>query len=823
MTKPFTDNIFQVVKLYIEGVQVPFTNISITSGIGGLPTASISVPAQAGLMDIARFYQPKVHVFYTDLINDYDDESEADKLIFSGVIAQVSYGKRKDTGSGMGISFTCVHRYNFMNDMLIDYSGWLNPDPLTVGDNEASVKADTANSIATIIEALAGLQDPSKTIGTEITLDNPGGSTSVLPERYTDYYTRLMGMPGLMMNVWNQMKRSAFNIQNRQGNLYYSESFIKMYKPLTEDGLHFFERLGGHFPIEAMVQADQFRIDPCPDTPGRKDKVVIPPANQLFLASAIQSDMAASNLYSYLQNTGEVTSIYGIFNNFYESFDYEILTLTSPAEVPIRANTVLGEDGLEFQQAAALTNKTYALDTIIKPKLPFYFAPTCNVLFPGMYSAVNVIYDEINVPTRVQLKNLESPDQNGYRSNFRGPPSIREAIAKKIAGVNGGAGVLAGRAYSLLATTGTSYGAIGLYEQGRGIKQQSDHLPRWLSIFSQSTLGGTQDIKDVAPDQKTDPARYEAMRQLSVGWARRYPGDQRKTLNPFDAASTDISAHHRMLFAATDYYYSRRFASSKAGTVECPFNPHIVPGYPMDILEANPVYPSFHALCTQVTHTFTESSCSTHVQFEGAMTYAELANYYVPPMAPMLQVALALAENPTLVNPDAKALKTADEFYRYTLGTGSVSPDQIMDFTTMLVKPKIYTANGWAEGSGDSLKDTTNGGERNPMLTYQGNMSLTYRDIESRSDVEDRFGIDFIDMSPANYGSTVMKYRDKNLDDTTKFELGRSQFLDYSTYFGEQIQTQDTTVQVLGSRDPAGTVTETTDTTTNTTSSRRGQ
>jgi hypothetical protein len=574
MTRSFTDHVFQNVKLYIEGVQVPFISISVSSGIGGLPTATVVVPPQAGLMDISRFYSPKVHIFYTDVLNDYKDEDSADKLLFSGVIAQTSYQKSKDTGANMGMSFNCVHRYNFMHDMLLDYTGWLTADPLSV-DDSAGQKMDTANSVATIIDALAGVKTPtSGQINSEITTDKPNGQSNILPNRYHQYFNRLMGMPGVVMNIWNQMKRSAYNRHLRQGDQYYSEAFVKMYQPLTEDGLKFFERLGGHYPIEAMVQADENRIDPCPDTPGIKEKIVIPPSRQLFLSSSVQAEMTVSNVASYLQNSGEVTTIYQVINNFYESIDYEIVTLASPAEVPIKPTTVVLSDGSE-EGVSETGNQTFALDTIVKPKIPFYFSPTCNVLFPGMYSSINVIYDEINIPTRVNLKNLEGPNDNGYRTNFRGPPSIREAIAKKVAGVgnvrerkiqvpfkdaqgnevkddNGdvvmeektvtfGAGYDANAKFSLISTTGQSFGAIGLYEQGRGLKQESIHMPRWLSHFLSHYSGRhTQLLKLTPPDAVTEKSRTEALRQLAAGWGKRYPGNSLATLNPF-AVSTLIS------------------------------------------------------------------------------------------------------------------------------------------------------------------------------------------------------------------------------------------------------------------------------------------
>jgi hypothetical protein len=188
----------------------------------------------------------------------------------------------------------------------------------------------------------------------------------------------------------------------------------------------------------------------------------------------------------------------------------------------------------------------------------------------------------------------------------------------------------------------------------------------------------------------------------------------------------------------------------------------------------------------------------------------------------MLQVALGLAENPTLVEPDEKALKTASDFYANTLGVPAVSPNELIDFRTMLVKPKKWStgSDSWTDGSGTPIPDVSNGGERNPMLSYYGNLSLTYRPIEARSDVERRFFLTFIDMEEGNYSPTMIKYRDQQLDSESKYELGRSQFLNYDTFFGEQVIRENT----QRTNNPSAAVVETTDSTTGTrTANRVGQ
>lgn len=107
------------------------------------------------------------------------------------------------------------------------------------------------------------------------------------------------------------------------------------------------------------------------------------------------------------------------------------------------------------------------------------------------------------------------------------------------------------------------------------------------------------------------------------------------------------------------------------------------------------------------------------------------------------------------------------------------------------------------------------------MFTYEGNLSLCYREIENRTDVETRFKIKFVDMTPGNYGPTSIKFKDKQLNDVNKFEIGRSSFLTYDTYFGDAVQKQDVSEGLVQKLDRGGNVISTYDTTTNQVSSRR--
>jgi hypothetical protein len=302
-----------------------------------------------------------------------------------------------------------------------------------------------------------------------------------------------------------------------------------------------------------------------------------------------------------------------------------------------------------------------------------------------------------------------------------------------------------------------------------------------------SAPGGKGDSGSAKPDPKEKPLQAKFYEDLEAGWKTRYPNAEDQSMNPWSEES-GLGIHQRMLIAAAEYYYTQSVARTRAGNVACPFNPYIVPGYPIDILENNPNLPSFHAYCTQVTHSISAEGISTNVSFVAAMTYSELATYYVPFVSPFLQSVLGLAANPTLLYND-DAWEIADEFYKYVLGVESAQPEDLYQFGGPEInendgRPKPLKRIGGKLVTGGSMSsrlDKNNFGELNPNLTYEGNLALVHRPIESMADIMDTYGYKFIDMVFENYDPVVMKYVDQKLEDPEKLELGASQFLEYES------------------------------------------
>lgn len=799
-----TDVILPVVKLYIEGVQVPFESISISNSYQALPSAEIQIPPTSGLIDITRGYEPKVHVFFEDV--NYG----GDRLLFWGIIKSCSYSRSRAQGSAF-ISFHCEHRISLLNQITLDYTGWASPTNANMVDanqSDSIVKPASMNSNMMIIEALKGV---SGVASEQERIVSTNASVSTAPTDKIDpslqvFEKRLEGMPGVALNLWNQLKKGA--AQDPLMNL----ALSKMYIPLLEEGLSFFKRFSGHYSLEKDIQNGKQPY--CHGNTQQEAHVVVPPCFRNAIMSAQQQEISVRSLASIVGFSGELTSLLDLLNYFYGNAQYDMSVLSSPAEINVDPES-FNED------ASAQGIEKTVVETIVKPQIPFYFSPTCNVLLPRMYSDIQINQDEGSVPTRVTAFHEAMPSSTGEAglgTNIRSPSSIREAVAYNSA-LKGGVGNTDVARLSIASTRGYSYSIPGKYEQGVGVRPQKISLPWWLVI-----LVADKSSRGVNTSQESFPAHgtesYNDMMVLSKEWENRHAkklveddgtiqsssDNPKKGLNPYDPLNKEILPFERILIGAADYEYTKRIVGSRTGFVGAVFNPYIIPGYPMEIVDDNPNHPSFHAFCTSVTHTITSNQISTSIGFVGAVSYAELSNFYIPPIHPYLQTALNLVNavvdeeeyskgkygDPTpfietsstlLQNPVGKA--TADQFYKEVLGVGACAPDDLMHFST----GRAFSVNR-AEGilRPEVLPDKDNtpnrthyqaARETKDYYSTVGNLRLVRRPIESKVSIEDKFGLSFIDIDPALYNNTYVNYVNPKLAKNLYLEPGASLFLDY--------------------------------------------
>lgn len=819
-----TDIIAPNVKVYIEGVQVPFESISISQAYKQLPIAAIQIPPASGLLDITRGYQPKVHIFYTD------DITGGDRLLFWGHITACSYSKSRSGGSF--INFQCTHKNKLIDGFVLDFAKWNSgtqeaaTDPTLVSQGGAVVPSafNSLQMVITAMEGVTGVASESESITTANASIKDAPVDKVDPSLAL-VFRRFSGIPGMILNLWNQLKKGCYS------DKYSNVAMERMWAPLLDEGIAYFKRISGHPILEDQIQTT--KVPYCHGSTNKESQVLVPPCFRTGMSSAVQQEITAKGIQNIASFSGELTTFSQLLENFYDTAMYDMITLASPAEVAADP-AILADD---------ITNggeiDCSVVETIVKPRMPFYFSPSCNVLLPRMYSSININQDESSVPTRMTVFHDSLPGAGGADRigiSFRGPASIREAVAynaiiKGTAAANipgAGRGVTAnggGTTFTPLSlddTKGYSYSIPGKYEQGQGIRPVRISMPWWLAILSsEKAANGTQGSEETP---KQGSAEYNNLMLLATEWdvrngtdileddgtlaADKTPNASKRGLNPFNPGVLGVMAYERIFYHSVDYEYSRAFAGARSGTVDALFNPYIVPGYPMDIIDDSPNHPSFHGMCTSVTHTITARSIGTSIGITAAISYAELSNYYIPPVHPFLQTALeivngdvdqakVMAGSPGDTSPykntkstliqNPKAKKKADVFYQQVLGVGAVAPDDLVHFQSGRAYP-LVKVGGFLTPSMSNVQMTTpnlahapstTGREPNDYYSSVGNMRLISRQIERKESIQSKFSIHFIEINPLYYNSSFVNYLNPILASNYFLEPGASMFLDY--------------------------------------------
>jgi len=805
-SKNNTDVIAPDVKLYIEGVQVPFEAISINQSYNSLPTAEIQVPPSSGLIDITRGYEPKVHVFYKD------DNYGGYRLLFWGHIKSTSYGRSRSQGS-TSISFHCEHKNAILSQVTMDFTGWANQNSDSAtdpGSNGGVTKPPAFSSMMMVVEAMGGIEgvattDEKLSPFNEKIFDAP---VNKLDPSLSKLENRLSGMPGVAVNLWNQLKRGAY--LNKVDNI----SLTSLYIPVIEEGIGFFKRMSGHPLLEQKLQNSKQPF--CQDNSGSKSvNIIVPPCSRVSLVSAVQRDLTVRNLSAMSSMSGEMTSFHQLMQGFMEYSKYDVNTLASPAE--INANP-----GVYIEDVNSTGVEKSTVETILKPQIPFYYSPICNVLLPRMYHSIQVNQVESSVPTRITVLHDAMPGaSSNVNTSFKAPSSVREAVAYNSLLI----GKKTTQDLKLSDTMAYSFHIPGKHETGTGIRHMREAIPWWLAIIM-----GDENLKGESTQREEVPAKgtedYNQLMFLNSEWRSRYGVDvkygngdiqlnfnaAKNNLNPYDPSNTTLLPYQRTLLGAVDIKFSEKVAESRTGSIDALFNPYIIPGYPMDVIDDSPNHPSFHGYCTSVTHTITARSISTSIGMVSVTTYAELSNYYIPPVAPYLQSALNMingtinqdlynstpANDPSpfsssssvlIQNPVAKA--TADTFYKQVLGVGSISPDDLIHFASGRAYP-LYRRAGLliprlVAGAVPNIKPHhavtphSNSESRinDDYYTSVGNLRMVSRPIESKESISSKFGYNFIDLDRDLYNDSFINYVNPTLASNLFLEPGASLFLDY--------------------------------------------
>lgn len=679
-------------RVYIEGVQVPFESAHITSILDSLPTATITLPPWPGMQELGRNYCPKVNIFWKDYNQalpeahaaaNPEEYMDGYKLIYSGVIIANSDSKHVDPGCGtQAFSVNCAHPISALREVMIRFANQHISAQMSNVDvvADGSTRSSQYDINTLMLKALQGA-DPSR---------------SGVNNMDKDLWGRLKGTPSMVYVLWNAIKADAKRFQG-EGD---SEILTDLYIPLIDEGLKFWARATGMPMVEEGITDDDSRVEVTNETftidgDGNKKgthigkhKLMVPSAFRSFVGAAAQVEVAVAAMQSLRSGMGapESSSFYDHMMTLLERLDYQFLVLSNPAR---------RKDGSQTEY-------------IIKPKTPYWYAPTCNVLLPNLVTDVSIHNDFSRVPSRAtNVSNMMlGPDgQSGTPYlQYTAPHSVRYARA-------GGT--------TLARSLSPNNNKYGIYEAGCGVKATSHQLPYMYNIMRSymDTKVAYQNVKDKTLGG-SDYAAAEA------AWNKMYPNAV--SFNPYSAES-QVSAFNRLNFLYSDMLFATEIARARSAQVSSIFNPFPIVGLPMDVVDPVPSRESYHGVCTNASHTIHASGQAvSNFGMTSISSYTELATYNQPAITPYLMSAFDLTEDSRIYKNPA-AYKRASQIYYEILGVGAAEPGLLQDYDsgTMQEFTKDSNTGLWVTDVKSDLQDSV-----------QGSLLLVSRNLVSLLDLQ---------------------------------------------------------------------------------------
>ena len=683
------------IELYVEGVQIPFVSITVEEVMGKLPTLNAEIPYHPLFLQIDHAYQPKVHLF-TD-----------GNLTFNGFIAAINSSK---TTSSASMSISCLHAFTRLKEVTINFSGEMNTSNFKDSVAKMSIAPNTSYAMEMCFKGLVPggtyLDEPMYVSSEYQPNVQPGGSW--------------VGVPGILVNFWNQLKISAIDLNTtaaEKKTMSKSTAMTDLYIPLIDGGLQFFASMTGHPYLE--TQAPTVTI--C------KNKYVLPPTRQGMVAEGARDFFAMLVMQQKFQFSDEFVSLWDMYETLTSTIDYSIQVLATPG---LNSNNTLTA-------------------TVVHPITPLYYSPACNVIHPNELVQMSFSSDNYGSYTRIVspaniLGTLENTSSIPTFT-LRAPESVRSAVASANTGGN------------FSSTYESGLDAVGAYEYGQGIRPLFSPVPPWMSYAYLSGINATV----TTPDAGGASLNVAFSNYMANAWTLNHPNAPGK-LNPWAFSINGVQdTTSGFLFASlagyASYVYGLQVMGTRVSSVVCTYNPYLLVGYPIDVMDSSPYGVSIHGLLTAATHQITPDSVTTMLSISNVQEYTELGQYQVAPLQPWMAYTMKLAGRPTLVNnPCAK--EAADKFYQGPFGIGAVDPGDLYDFTNQCPK------------------DTGN-------VTYLQAVNTTRRPTVSMAQYPqlNNQDITFIPISVQTSGTkNVYLPVMKSTPNGRLLEVGESRFLDYT-------------------------------------------
>lgn len=354
------------VHLYVAGVLMPVSSVTVTSAAGMVPQASFTTATDPRLFDMGRMDRVPVQIFVKETMAGSDEYI----LLFEGFIVSRSY---VNTALQQVLSYTAVAYMDVLEDARIQF--------LTSIDDAYMASAAGASDKQRNISALGGLAYPSCLYRKGLGL---GGSSDII-ESPTQFLENIYGFigsggpaglpaqPGAPAELAASPSAGSLNDSALAAWHHKWAAEIKLmqrYEKLPYFDYPVTETTATGSKVQVSMSADGARATCFPMLAGLEKEEA--------LSMLVQGGMAGSTESSAME----------LLRTMMDDLEYDYLCLTSPA--------------YHFDTGRMVS-------TVVKPILNDTMPPQCNVLFRSQVTQVSCSEQFKGVPTRIQIHDAYSP------------------------------------------------------------------------------------------------------------------------------------------------------------------------------------------------------------------------------------------------------------------------------------------------------------------------------------------------------------------------------------------------------------------------------
>ena len=693
-------------KVYIAGVLVPASAVTVSTQLPGFSSAQISLPAHPLIFGLGEGDRLQVAIFYLDTGNPSGELHW--NLLFEGFLISTQYSS---SSISREVQVSAVSNYDIFNKLYLEFLGGKGkgklgkpdknfPDEITLkgnyprrlfteGLNNKTYIKRPFDFIGNIFLAASGRfldrdvsKKSSKSLDVYITkqldlvsqrrdnalnrlsnddakakeyllaeLNKIKNSLDTGTERVTaeEEIKSALAKFGLIARVNQTDKKILRELLSRFDKKYLENTFKKTVgkrnlatRSVVNTG--FFAR---YFNLTKLEQ--HFVASPIVEGIPGLDKSVLPSG----IAPVLRTSRGKKYVRALARMTGRKYGASGtsaaLINNVFQVLNYEILDILAPGIVQV------DDIGIPTKAFDPKKRSNRIVQHVTKPTTPYGIPPSCNTLFPCMVTSWSISKNYASAPTRYYYDRKSQGRRLSLKSNKKGYADHGTYV--------GYPAKITRHAQNASSSRGSDLEVLVFPEEYyRGPNPVFTEINPLL--YEIKRLENSRRVEGVTKIPK------DSIQNLSDG---SIPADQLNFLQEalLKASSKGNDSYGLFVKQAQVDYVTARTAGTQV-SINTIFNPNMVPGFSSLMFDSEDSNIPIIGYVRNITHTLSQGASSTSVGLTNVRTLKDMlvgimnqgANYIMHPIEP-------LTENREVF----QVPEVANLYYKYLLYLGTYDSD----------------------------------------------------------------------------------------------------------------------------------------------------